>query len=150
MLRTDGTVSRVAESPDSSTVVQEDGVLYEPDRVVSLVTSDVIDMVQQQGGAAQKVDYLGENILVEGLLFDDFKAGDTFDIASPDMAMDSGDFVTLEIVEPRPATALELGQLGDDDGKRQSLTSMLSLAPGFSGWKARVVVSGRVGGGFKI
>eukprot|EP00966_Prymnesium_polylepis_P221750 5129809-Prymnesium_polylepis.1 len=63
MIRTSGTVARVAEGPDSSTEVQDDGVLYEPGRLVSIMTSDVIDMVQQQGGAAEKVDYLGENIL---------------------------------------------------------------------------------------
>ena len=45
-----------------------------------------IDMVQQQGGAAEKVDYLGENILVAGMLFDDFAAGDTLTIAPADAA----------------------------------------------------------------
>ena len=86
---------------------------YEMDRVVSIVTSDVIDMVQQQGGAAEKVDYLGENLLVEGMLFDDFMAEDTFAIA-PEDAADDG--VLLEIVEARPTSELELGQLGDEGG----------------------------------
>ena len=71
MLRTAGTITRVAEGADSSSNLQDDGVLYESDRMVSIMTSDVIDMVQQQGGAAAKVEYLGENLLVDGLLFDD-------------------------------------------------------------------------------
>ena len=150
MLRNAGTVSRLAEGADSCTIVQDDGAQYEPDCMVSIITSDVIDMVQQQAGEAEKVDYLGENILVEGLLFDDFMAEDTFQIASPDAADGAGDVVTLEIVEARPSSAVELGQLGDDESKRQSIASMLSLAPGFSGWTARVTAAGRVQAGFKI
>ena len=56
----------------------------------------------------------------------------------------------LEIVEPRPSSALELGQLGDDDGKRQSIASILGIQAGFAGWNARVVEAGRVQTGFKI
>lgn len=127
MLRDAGTISRLSESLDSSTEVQDDGVLYETDRLVSIVTSDVVEMVQQQGGSAEKVDYLGENILVEGLLFDDFRAEDTFEIADSENGADA---VTLQIVEHRAPAALELGQLGDDDGKRQSILSIGGLAPG--------------------
>jgi len=148
MLRTSGTVIRLAEGRDSSSAVQEDGVMYEPNRLVSIVTSDVIDMIKQQGGSAEKVDYLGENLLVEGMLFDDFKAEDTFSLASG--SADDADAVTLEIVEPSPSSALELDQLGDDDDKRRSIASIVSLAPGFSGWTARVVGAGRVRAGFKI
>lgn len=148
LIRSTGTVSRVAESPDSSTAVQDDGVLYEQDRVVTIVTSDVIDMVQQLGGAAGQVDYLGENILVEGFLYDDFLPENTFDIASPEGA--GTDLVTLEVVEARSTSALELSQVGDDDAKKQSITSTLSLANGFCGWTARVVAAGRVQAGFKI
>lgn len=145
MLRTSGTVARLTES-DSSIIVQDDGVHYEPDRLVSIVTSDVIDMVQQQGGSAEKVDSLGENMLVEGLLFDDFKADDTFQITS----QGSADVVSLHIVGARQSSELELGQLGDDDAKRQSIASIASLASGFSGWTARVASGGRVSAGFQI
>ena len=149
MLRTSGTVARLSEGPDA---VQDDGVVYEQDHVVTILTSDVIDMVQQEGG--DKIDHLGENILVDGMLFDDFKAEDTFEVVLPDSA-DSADegaeiVVTLEIVEPRPSSALELGQLGDDADKKRSITSLLSISPGFAGWTARVVVSGRVRSGCKI
>ena len=147
MIRNVGTVTRVAESPDSESEMQADGVHYEMDRVVSIVTSDVIDMVQQQGGAAEKVDYLGENLLVEGMLFDDFMAEDTFAIA-PEDAADDGVF--LEIVEARPTSELELGQLGDDEAQKQSISSFLSMANGFSGWTAKVVTPGQVGVGYKI
>ena len=58
--------------------------------------------------------------------------------------------VTLEIVEPRPMSAVELGQLGDDAAARQSTATMLSIAPGFSGWSARVVAGGRVTTGYTI
>ena len=148
MIRTFGSVSRLAEGPTSSTEVQDDGVHYEIDRLVSLVTSDVIDMVQQQGGAAEKVDHLGENILVEGMLFDSFEVDDVFEISDATDA--DADVVALEIVEPRPASAVELGQLGEDAAARQSIASMVSLAPGFSGWTARVVAAGQVQAGFKI
>ena len=57
---------------------------------------------------------------------------------------------TLEIVEPRPSTELELGQLGDDDATRQSIASICSLASGFSGWTARVIAAGQVRTGFSI
>ena len=146
MLRDAGTISRLSESLDSSFAVQDDGVLYEADRLVSIVTTDVIEMVQQQGGAAEKVDHVGENILVEGLLFDSFMVDDTFDIAD---SADGDDVVTLQIIEHRTPEALELGQLGDDDGKKQSILSFGSIA-GFSGWTARVVTGGRVRSGFKI
>jgi len=148
MLRNKGTIARLAEDPESSTEVQEDGVLYAPDRLITILTSDVIDMVQQQGDGAEKVDYLGENILIEGMLFDDFQAEDTIDITSPDESVN--DVVTLEIVGPEPSSALELGQLGDDDAKRQSIAEMLSFSSGFSGWSARVVVAGRVRAGFLV
>ena len=150
MLFTFGTIASLTEPPDSSTAVEEDGVVYEQDRVVSILTSDVIDMVQQQGGSAQNVDHLGENMLIEGMLFDSFKAGDTFDIL-PDSAGGGADaVVTLEIVEPRQSSALNLGQLGDDESKKQSIASITSLAPGFAGWAARVALTGRVSAGFKI
>jgi len=144
MIRTIGTVSRLAEGPDSEAMLHSDGVVYERDRLVTIVTSDVIDMVQQQG--AETVDHIGENILVEGMLFDDFTAEATFDLAAPD----SADVVTLEIVEPRPSSRVELGQLGDDEAKKKSIAGILSLAPGFSGWTARVVLPGTVRAGFKI
>ena len=35
--------------------------------------SGPLGVVSAQGGAAENVDYLGENILVDGMLFDDFK-----------------------------------------------------------------------------
>jgi hypothetical protein len=149
LLRFSGTVTRVAESPSSSTTVQDDGVLYEPDRLVSILTSDVIDMVQQQGGAAEKVDYLGENILVDGLLFDDLKPESIYELSPPD-SEDDAESVTLEIVEHRPSSELELGQLADDDAKRQSIASLLSISSGFSGWTAKVGVGGRVRAGFKF
>ena len=147
MLRTSGTIVRLAEGLDSATAVTEDGVLFDSNCLVSIVTSDVIEMVQQQGGSAEKIDYLGENILVEGLLFDDFKAEDIFELAPADAA-DSADVVTLEIVEARPSSALELGQLGDDEEKKRSIASITSIAPGFAGWTARVVGGGRVRTGF--
>ena len=46
--------------------------------------------------------------------------------------------------EPRPATALDLGQLGDDEGARQGLVSILGIQSGFAGWTARVIGAGRV------
>lgn len=147
MLRSSGTITRIAEGQDSS--VQSDGVLYEQNSLVSIMTSDVIDMVQQQGGAAEKIDYLGEDILVEGLLFDDFMPEDTFEIISS-VDDQASDVVTPEIVEPRSSTALVLDQLGDDDSKRQSIATLLSQFTGFSGWTARVLVAGRVSAGFKI
>jgi len=58
--------------------------------------------------------------------------------------------VALQVIETRPASEVELGQLGDDEGKRQSITSLVSLAAGFSGWTARVLVPGRVRAGFRI
>ena len=145
MFQNSGTVKRPALGDDS-----DDGVLYEKDAEVSIVTSDVIDMVQQQGAAAAKVEYMGENILVEGLLFDSFKAEDTFEIVSADSADDA---VALEIVEARPmedVLPLLLKQVGDDDAAAKSIASMLSLAPGFTGWKARVATAGRVSAGFAI
>jgi hypothetical protein len=148
--RTSGNISRVAEKSDSSTAAGDDGVLYEADRLVSIVTSDVIEMVQQQGGAAEDVDYLGEDMLVEGLLFDSFKAGNVFEIASAEKLGSESDAVTMEVVEERDSSSVELGQLGDDDAKRQSITSLLSLSPGLAGWVARVVVPGRVCADFKI
>ena len=124
-------------------------MLFERDRLVSIVTSDVIDMVQQEVGP--KVDYLGENILVQGLLFDDFKVADKFVIASADdFDPDASGVLNLEILEPRPAHSLNLDQLGDDDSQRKSITSMLSMASGFCGWTARVKIAGRVRSGFKI
>ena len=104
------------------------------------MTSDVIDMVQQQGNPAdlKSVD-LGEHILIEGLLFDDFKAEDTLEMVLPDY---NDAVLTLEIVEPRPLSELDLERLSDDPSKRQSIASLLSLASGFSGWTARVVVAG--------
>jgi hypothetical protein len=145
MIRTAGRVARIAEGSDSAAVL-DDGVLYESDRLVSIVTSDVIEMVQQQGGAAEKLDYLGENLLVDGLLFDDFRVDDTFEVASPD----GGEAVRLEIVAARPSSAMELGQLGDDQSKRQSIAAIGGLAPGCSGWQAKVVGAGRVRAGFDI
>ena len=148
MLRDSGTIGRLADPK-----LQDDGVLYEEGHMVSIMTSDVIEMVQQQGGGAEKIDYLGENILVEGLLFDDFIANATFEI-SPQAGTLPGDgatdIVTLEVVEARASSALELSQLGDDDAKKQSVASFLSLAPGFAGWAARVVGPGRVAAGFSI
>jgi len=150
MLRNSGTVTRVADGSGASIDVIRDGVLYETGQLVSIVTSDVIDMVQQQGGSATKVDFLGENILVDGLLFDDFKVNDTFEIAPLVAADDGSDVVSLEIVEQRKESELELDQLGDDNAKRQSISSLLGLSPGLSGWTARVVVAGRVRADFKI
>jgi hypothetical protein len=150
MLRTSGTVSRVAEGSQSSATVASNGVFYEQNRLVCILTSDVIDMVQQQGGAAESVDYLGENILVKDMLFDDFKADDMFELASPDRTDDSADTVTLQVVETRPPSEVELGQLGDDQDKRNSISSLVSLAAGFSGWKARILNPGHVRAGFII
>ena len=144
MIRTSGTVVRVVGG-EGSTVDADGGVVA--DGLLSILTSDVIDMVQQQGGAAEKLDCLGEDMLVDGLLFDDFKAGDTFEIASPDGADDA---LTLEIIEPRPSSALELDQLGDDESTKRGIASILSLGPGFSGWSARVVTAGRVAVGYQI
>lgn len=148
MLRETGAIKRVAEPEESSTDVLVDGVQYEAESLVSILTYDVIEMVQQQGGSAEKVDYLGENVLVEGMLFDDFAAGDTFQIDPP--GDDDAVVVTLEIVEPCATSALQLTQLGDDEAKKQSISSLLSLAPGFAGWSARVVTAGRVRAGAKI
>lgn len=153
MLRTSGTVTCLhddSSAPAVNEMVQDlYGVLFERDRLVSIVTSDVIDMVQQEVGP--KVDYLGENILVQGLLFDDFKVADKFVIASADdFDPDASGVLNLEILEPRPAHSLNLDQLGDDDSQRKSITSMLSMASGFCGWTARVKIAGRVRSGFKI
>ena len=148
MLRETGAIKRVAEPEESSTDVLVDGVQYDAESLVSILTYDVIEMVQQQGGSAEKVDYLGENVLVEGMLFDDFAAGDTFQIDPP--GDDDAVVVTLEIVEPCATSALQLTQLGDDEAKKQSISSLLSLAPGFAGWSARVVTAGRVRAGAKI
>ena len=142
MIRTSGTISRLFDD-----AVQDDGVVYEADRVVSLLTPDVIDMVQQQGGSAEKVDHLGENMMVDGMLFDDFQAEAIFDIASPD---GDADVVTLKIVEARSSSEVELGQMGDDEAKKQSIASILGIQSGFSGWSAQVVTPGRVQAGFKI
>ena len=151
MLKTAGTITRLVESPESSAAVKDDGVLYEDGRTVAIVTSDVIDMVQQQGGAAEKIDFLGENILVDGMLFDGFMAGDTFEIAPADSKDgDTDDVLSLDIVEHRPSSALDLSQLGEDDSTRQSITAFLELAVGFTGWSARVARGGRVQAGFKI
>ena len=136
MIRTSGTVSRVADGKG----------VWDSDHIVSILTSDVIDMVQQQGGAAQKITCLGEDILVEGLLFDDFKADDTFEIALPDDTAN----LTIEIIEPRAPSALDFDQLGDDDDTKRGIASILSLGPGFSGWSARVVVPGQVEPGCEI
>ena len=150
MLRNSGTVKRIAEGADSSTPVhEENGVLYESGRMVHILTSDIIDMVQQQGGAAEKVDYLGENVLVEGMLFDDFGPEDIFELSPPDVPVDR-EALTLEIVEPRGVSSLELGQLGEDEKARRSVAGIISLNPGFSGWMARVVSPGQVRAGFKI
>jgi hypothetical protein len=146
MIRTSGTIVRLAEG--SATAVAEDGLLFDADREVSIVTSDVIEMVQQQGGSAEKIDYLGENMLVEGMLFDDFMAKDVFEVAPAGAADD--DVVTLEIVEARSSLTLDLGQLGQDEDKKRSIESITSIAPGFSGWTARVVAAGRVRAGFTI
>ena len=124
LLRFSGTVDRLAEAPDGASAVSDDGVAYELDREVRILTTDVIEMVQQQGGAAEKVDYLGENILVTGMLFDDFAAGDTLTIAPPDAAEGAG-ALTLEIVAQGEASALELGQLGDDDKRKASIRMLL-------------------------
>jgi len=150
LLRFSGTVDRLAEAPDGASAVSDDGVAYELDREVRILTTDVIEMVQQQGGAAEKVDYLGENILVTGMLFDDFAAGDTLTIAPPDAAEEGADALTLEIVAQGEASALELGQLGDDDKRKASITMMLGLSTGFAGWTAKVVAAGRVRIGFTI
>ena len=146
MLRSSGTIARVVDGEGA--VQSEDGVAYESGQLVSLVTSDVIEMVQQQGGAAEAVDTLGENLLVDGFLFDDFMAEDTFTIADPDSAQAS--ILELEIVEARPSSALELGQMGDDDAKKQSVASILGLSTGFAGWTAKVVAGGRVRVGYEI
>ena len=58
LLRFSGTVNRLAEPQGGASAVTDDGVAYELGREVRLLTTDVIDMVQQQGGAAEKVDYL--------------------------------------------------------------------------------------------
>ena len=149
MIRTSGMIARVADGSSSLAAVQDDGVLYEVDRLVSIVTTDLIDMVQMQGGSAQGLDSLGENILVDGLTFDDLRTGDVFDVAPPDSEC-GADVVTVEIVEARPASALELGELGDDEGKRQSLRGILSMANGMSGWTVRIAAPGRVRAGFAI
>ena len=47
-------------------------------------------------------------------------------------------------------SALELGQIGDDDGAKNKIASFLSLAVGFTGWTANVVVAGRVRTGDSI
>ena len=150
MIRTSGTLKRIAEAPDSDASVQDDGVRYDADRIVSIITSDVIDMIQQQGGSAEKVDFLGENMLVEGLLFDDFRAEDTFDIFSSDAAEGDEPIISVQIIEARSSSALELSQIDDDDAMQQSVTSLTSLAPGFAGWSARVIAAGQVRAGFKI
>jgi len=147
LLRFSGTVDRLADGLADG--LAYDGVAYELDREVRILTTDVIEMVQQQGGAAEKVDYLGENILVTGMLFDDFAAGDTLTIAPPD-ATEGADALTLEIVAQGEASALELGQLGDDDKRKASITMMLGLSTGFAGWTAKVVAAGRVRIGFTI
>ena len=145
LLRTSGTVTRLVER-DASVAMADDGVHYEADRLVSILTTDMIDMVQQQGGSATKVDHLGENILVEGMLFDDFKANDTFEVVGEDGAS----ALTLKIVEPRLASAVELSQLGDDEGKKRSISNILTIQSGFSGWTARIATAGRARVGFKI
>ena len=122
LLRFSGTVDRLADGLADG--LAYDGVAYELDREVRILTTDVIEMVQQQGGAAEKVDYLGENILVTGMLFDDFAAGDTLTIAPPDAAEGAG-ALTLEIVAQGEASALELGQLGDDDKRKASIRMLL-------------------------
>ena len=144
MLRTSGTIARLAADLKSA-----DGVLYARERLVSIVTVDVIEMIQQQGGGAEKVTNLGEDILVQGLLFDSFQPGDTFEVVA---SADSGvaTLLAMEIVEARPSSALDLAQLGADDEKRRGIASLASVAPGLSGWTARVVVPGRARTGFKI
>lgn len=149
MLRFSGKVARLGGGGHSE-VVADSGVLLERDRVVVLVTSDVIEMVQQQGGAAASVDRLGEDVLVEGMLFDDFKPDDTLTMGPFEADEGGAQAVTLEIIEPRQSTALELEQLGGDDSMRQKVVGVLSLAAGFAGWRARVVVDGRVRPGFRI
>ena len=132
MLRTSGTVLKLRGDAED--------MWFDSGSLVTIMTSDVIDMVQQQGNPAdlKSVD-LGEHILIEGLLFDDFKAEDTLEMVLPDY---NDAVLTLEIVEPRPLSELDLERLSDDASKRQSIASLLSLASGFSGWTARVVVAG--------
>jgi len=143
MLRTSGTIARLAAENSAN------GVLYARATVVSIVTVDVMEMIQQQGGAAEKVTHLGEDILVQGLLFDSFQPGDTFEVVA---SADSGvaTLLAMEIVEARPSSALDLAQLGADDEKRRGIASLVSVAPGLSGWTARVVMPGRARTGVKI
>jgi hypothetical protein len=48
------------------------------------------------------------------------------------------------------ASAVELSQLGDDEGKKRSISNILTIQSGFSGWTARIATAGRARVGFKI
>ena len=149
MLRTSGTVTRLA-ADGSGTTAADEGVAFAEGEVVSIVTTDVIEMVQQQGGAAERVSCLGETIQVDGMTFDDLQAEDILDISSEGEGQ--GPVVSLVVVEHRPPlTAPQLVQI-DDDNKRQSVSRMWAsmAAHGFSGWTARVSQPGRIHAGCKI
>lgn len=123
LLRFSGTVVRLAEAPDGASAVPDDGMVYELGRTVRILTSDVIEMVQQQGGAAEQVDYLGENLLVENMLFDDFAAGELLAIKPPDAAGDT----PKPGPKPGPNPGLKPG-LSPGPGLAPTLTQILALA----------------------
>lgn len=113
-------------------------------RAVSLVTVDVMNFLRESGYAEVRDGDLGENLLIEGMKFDDIRIGDRYRIGS------DAELTITEAMIPC-ANLCKLHWINRDRLKPrerlmacQDVLTLLDGKPGLRGWYAEVTKEGNV------
>lgn len=142
------------------------------DRAISILTTDVLEMLRKEKGpqSAIQVGDLGENILVDGLNFDDFYVGQKYKISGnkrrsdhelnyDDDDVDKDCFIILKITEPIVpcANLCKLSFINNPDiepkdkiERCKCFLERLAEADGLRGWYAKVENEGTIAVGSAI
>ena len=131
------------------------------DRAVSILTLDVMDMLKCEKEPWNKIQNgdLGENLLIEGLLFNDFLIGNKVRIYDPNLDSKINVGVVLEITEPIVpcANLCKLPCINDSDldpkdriETCKNFLERLAEEDGLRGWYAKVLQAGFIEKGYCI
>lgn len=143
-----------------------------PDRAVSILTQDVVELLRQEGTYPTGDGDLGENISVDGVSFEYFQVGQRYQFTSGSKpggesadgvlltvaaavaaAAVGAEAVVVEITEPIVpcANLCKLPFINDETlsprdriYRCQAFIERLGRADGFRGWYARVVQGGTI------
>jgi len=123
-----------------------------PDRAVSILTQDVLELLQKQGWPKVSQGDLGENILVEGVDYTFFKVGQRYKfVQNEENAATSTTIVEItERIEPC-GNLCKLSYINDEslppkerfEGCKKFLLT-LDAKEGLRGWYGRVIGNGGI------